>query len=84
MARAKITQDTIKFYSSNPDALKELILERDYFKAYSELQQKLYNEFTKELDKIKNIIPKPVLSYAYTQYYEDLYTKLDFSSFAKF
>ena len=88
LARAKMSEDTIKFYSSNPDALKELILERKYFKAISELQQKRINEFTKELtnkiDKINNIIPKPVLSYAYIKYYEDLYTKLDFSSFAKF
>ncbi len=84
LARAKMPEETIKFYSSNPDALKELILERSYYKAISEIQQKRINEFTEELNKINKIISKPVLSYAYTKYYEDMYSKFDWSSFAKF
>jgi hypothetical protein len=61
LARVKITVDTIKFYYSNSDALKELILERTYYKMVSEEQQKWYNEFIEELNKI---IHKPLLSYA--------------------
>lgn len=87
LARVKMPEETIKFYSSNPDALKELILERNYFKAIYELQQKQINEFTQELNKINKInkiIPKYVLSYTSTKYYEDMYSIFDWSSFAKF
>lgn len=35
--------DIHKFYSSIPDALKELILEREYYKKMSEVQQEQFN-----------------------------------------
>ena len=38
----EIHGDTLKFYSSTPDALKELILERDYYKAISEIYKNIY------------------------------------------
>lgn len=86
--KVKMSDDTIKFYSSNPDALKELILEREYFKAISELQQQRINDFTTRFNKIMeqkiDSTGRTLWSYAYDKYYENLYTKLDWSSFAKF
>ena len=50
------------------------------------MQQTLINEFTKIfIKKIDKIIPKNVLSYSYSSYYNDnLYAQLDWNSFAKF
>lgn len=86
LARVEMHEDTLKFYSSTPDALKELILERDYYKSISQMQQTLINEFSKIfIKKVDKIIPKNVLSYRYSLYYNDnLYAQLDWNSFAKF
>ena len=88
LQQAKMSEDTIKFYSSNPDALKELILERQYFKAIYELQQQRINDFTKQFTKLMdqkvNYTMKTVRSCVYDKYYENLYATLDWGSFAKF
>jgi hypothetical protein len=88
LQRANLPEDIIKFYSSNPDALKELILERNYFKAIYELQQQKINDFTKEFNKLMNrqmySAHKTLRSCAYDKYYENVYATHDWRTFSKF
>lgn len=92
LQRANLPEDIIKFYSSNPNALKELILERDYYKKMFELQQQRINDFTKQFTKLMDQkinytntnTNKTLRSCVYEKYYENLYATLDWSSFAKY
>jgi len=85
LQKAKLSEETINFYSSNPDALKELILERNYYKILANEHQKRINTFTKEFDKMMNSkidsTGKSLRSFVYDKYYENLYSRINWSSF---
>lgn len=88
LQRVKLSEETINFYSSNPDALKELILERNYYKMLANERLKYINKFTKEFDEMMNSkidsTGKTLRSFVYDKYYENLYSGNGWSSFAKF
>jgi hypothetical protein len=72
LERVKMPKSAVDFLSSNPDALKEIILERDYYKAISELQEKQINKFIQKLESQYTYVK---YTYAYVNLYKNIYAK---------
>ena len=69
-----LSDDTKKFYCSNPDELKIVLMERDLYKSLYNEQQKRINTFTKQIDDTG----KTLRRYVYARYYEDLFSRIKF------